>query len=91
MWGEFASASVNMSDDAWTTRVAGNLARCGGGALVYTVHSWLVTILAQFISEVRGAFGVGVEILTYPTMLVQLPNNNDGLPADVGVFHCHGI
>jgi hypothetical protein len=24
-------------------------------------------------------------------MLVQLPNANDGLPADVGVFHYHGI
>jgi hypothetical protein len=24
-------------------------------------------------------------------MLVQLPNSNDGLPANVGVSHCHGI
>jgi hypothetical protein len=24
-------------------------------------------------------------------MLVQLPNGNDGLPADVGVLHYHGI
>jgi hypothetical protein len=23
-------------------------------------------------------------------MLVQLPNSNDGLPANVGVSHCHG-
>ena len=43
------------------------------------------------ISEVRGALGVGVEVLTYPTMLVQLPNGYDGLPADVGVLHYHGI
>jgi hypothetical protein len=26
-----------------------------------------------------------------PTMLVQLPNGSDGLPADVGVLHYHGI
>jgi hypothetical protein len=50
-----------------------------------------VTALAEFFSEVRGALGVGVDVLTYPTMLVQLPNGNDGLPADVGVWHCHGI
>jgi hypothetical protein len=50
-----------------------------------------VTALAEIISEVRGALGVGVEVLTDPTMLVQLPNGNDGLPADVGVLHYHGI
>jgi hypothetical protein len=60
-------------------------------ASVHTAHSWLVTALAEIISEVRGALGVGVEVLTYPTMLVQLPNGNDGLPADVGVLHYHGI
>jgi hypothetical protein len=50
-----------------------------------------VTALAEVISEVYGALGVGVEVLTYPTMLVQLPNGNDGSPADVGVLHYHGI
>jgi hypothetical protein len=50
-----------------------------------------VTALAEIISKARGALGVGVEVLTYPTMLVQLPNGNDGLPADVGVLHYHGI
>jgi hypothetical protein len=43
-----------------------------------------VTALAEIISEVRSALGVGVEVLTDPTMLVQLPNGKDGLPADVG-------
>jgi hypothetical protein len=50
-----------------------------------------VTALAEIISEVRGALGVGVEALTDPTMLVQLPNGNNGLPANVGVLHCNGI
>jgi hypothetical protein len=44
-----------------------------------------VTTLAEIISEVRGALGVSVEVLIDPTMLVQLPNGNDDLPADVGV------
>jgi hypothetical protein len=50
-----------------------------------------VTALAEIISEVRDALGVGVEVLTNPTMLVQLPSGNDRLPADVGVLHYHGI
>jgi hypothetical protein len=50
-----------------------------------------VTALAEIVSEVRGALGVGVEVLTYPTMLAQLPNGNDGLPADMDVLHYHGI
>jgi hypothetical protein len=50
-----------------------------------------VTALAEIISEVRGALGVGIEVHTDPTMLVLLPNGNDGLPADVGVLHYHGI
>jgi hypothetical protein len=50
-----------------------------------------VTALAEIVSEVRGALGVGVEVLIDPTMLVQLPNGNDNLPGDVGALHYHGI
>jgi hypothetical protein len=85
----FASADVDMSDDAWATAFADHLAQLGEDALVYTAHSWLVTALADIISEVRGVLGVGVEVLTDPTMLVQLPNGNDGPPTDV--VHYHGI
>jgi hypothetical protein len=49
-----------------------------------------VTALAKVISKVRSALGVGVEVLTYPTMF-QLPNANDDLPTDGGVLHYHGI
>jgi hypothetical protein len=47
--------------------------------------------LAKIISEACGALGTGVEVLTDPTELVQFPNGNDGLHADVGVLHNHGI
>jgi hypothetical protein len=80
-----------MSDYAWATAFGVHLARCDGDASAHTTHSWLVTPLAEIISGVRGALGVGVEVLTDPTMLVQLPNGNDGLPADVGALHFHGI
>jgi hypothetical protein len=68
MRGAFASAVVDMSDDAWATTFASYLARCGGDASVHTAYSWLGKALAGIISEVRGAHGVGVEILTDPTM-----------------------
>jgi hypothetical protein len=41
----------------------------------------LVTTLAQIISEVRGAFEVGVEVLAIFAMFVELPTDNDGYPA----------
>jgi hypothetical protein len=50
-----------------------------------------VTALTEIISAVCDALGVGVEVLIDPTMLAQFPNGNDGLPADVGVMHYHGI
>jgi hypothetical protein len=49
-----------MSNDAWATAFADHLARCGGDALVHTAHSWLITALAEIISEVGGALGVRV-------------------------------
>jgi hypothetical protein len=51
-----------------------------------------VTALAEIVSEVRGALRVGViKVVIDPTMLVQLPNGNDGLYADMSVLHYHGI
>jgi hypothetical protein len=66
MRGALSSAGVDMFDDAWLTAFAGHLARCGGDASVHTANSWLVQALAEFISEVRGALGVGIEVLTDP-------------------------
>jgi hypothetical protein len=80
-----------MSNDVRAIALVDHLARCGGDPLVHTAPSWLVTALAEVIFEVRGALGVGVEVLTYPTMLVQLPNGNANLTADISVLHYHGI
>jgi len=82
MMDAFASAAgVDMSDGARATSFAGHLARCGGDPSAHPAYSWLVTALAEIISEVCDALGVGVEVLTDPTMLVQLPDSNC----------CHGI
>jgi hypothetical protein len=50
-----------------------------------------VASLAEIISEVRGSLGVGVGVLADPARLVQIPDGDDDLPADVGVLHYHGI
>jgi hypothetical protein len=55
---------------------------------------WLLHLLTTWLDVaeiVCGEVGVDVEVLTDPAMLVELPNGNDGLPADVGVLHYHGI
>jgi hypothetical protein len=83
----FASGGDDISDDAWATAFADHLTQRGEDASVHTAHSWLMTALAEIISEVRGALGVGAEVLKTPTILVKLPNINDGLPVDVGVLH----
>jgi hypothetical protein len=85
--GALESAGVDMSDDAWAVAFVDHLARCGGDASAHTAHSWLVVAHAEIISEVGGALGVGVEVLTDPAMLVQLPNGHDGLLADTDVLH----
>jgi hypothetical protein len=91
MRGAFKSAGVEMLDDTCANAFSDPLARCGGDTLAHTAHFWLVTALAEIVSEARGALGVGVEVLTDPMMCEQLPNGNDGLPTDVGVLHYYGI
>eukprot|EP00873_Tetraselmis_striata_P020875 jgi/Tetstr1/441139/TSEL_029400.t1 len=41
--------------------------------------------------DVKSALGVGVQILTDPSVLVSLPKGSDGRPADVGLFGYGGI
>jgi hypothetical protein len=55
MRGVFESACVDMSGNAWAILFADHLARCGGNASVHATHAWLVTALAEIISETRGA------------------------------------
>jgi hypothetical protein len=50
-----------------------------------------VTALVESISEVRGALGIGVEVVTDSTILVEFPDDSDGLPGDVGVLHYYGF
>eukprot|EP00873_Tetraselmis_striata_P020716 jgi/Tetstr1/440980/TSEL_029248.t1 len=47
--------------------------------------------LSDICHDVKSALGVGVQILTDPSVLVSLPNGSDGRPADVGLFGYGGI
>jgi hypothetical protein len=67
-----------------------HLIHYGKDPSLYTTHSWLMTAIAESISEVRGSLGVGAEVLKDPTIVfVQIPNGNDGLHVCVGVMHYH--
>eukprot|EP00873_Tetraselmis_striata_P041999 jgi/Tetstr1/462263/TSEL_000661.t1 len=47
--------------------------------------------LSDICHDVKSALGVGVQILTDPSVLVSLPKGSDGRPADVGLFGYGGI
>jgi hypothetical protein len=59
-----------MSDETWATAFADLLVGCGRDASVHSGYSWLITALSEFVSEIRGVLGVGVEVLMDSTMLV---------------------
>jgi hypothetical protein len=82
MRGAFESAGVDMSDDTWVTTFATHLGRCGGGASVHAARTLLVSDIPCGnhlpTSEIRGALGVGIEVLTDPPMLVHLRISSRG-------------
>eukprot|EP00873_Tetraselmis_striata_P023627 jgi/Tetstr1/443891/TSEL_031843.t1 len=55
--------------------------------LIPAAHDeWAAHGLSDVCHDVKSALGVGVQILTGPSVLVSLPKGNDGRPADVGRF-----
>jgi hypothetical protein len=81
-----------MPDDGWATNFLTTW--LDAAEMLWSIpltwaHSWLVTALVEIISEVRGALRVGFEVLTDPTMLVQLHKVTmaDNVPAEMGVLH----
>eukprot|EP00873_Tetraselmis_striata_P007402 jgi/Tetstr1/427666/TSEL_017791.t1 len=63
------------------------------GATPITPHTseWAAHGLSDVCHDVKSALGVGVQILTDPSVLVSLPKGSDGRPADVGRFGYGGI
>eukprot|EP00873_Tetraselmis_striata_P028089 jgi/Tetstr1/448353/TSEL_035636.t1 len=52
----------------------------------HAAHEWAAHGLSDVCHDVKSALGVGVQILTDPSVLVSLPKGSDGRPGDVGLF-----
>eukprot|EP00873_Tetraselmis_striata_P012895 jgi/Tetstr1/433159/TSEL_022491.t1 len=91
MLARFEDAGVEFTPSTWAVAYADHVARCSGGDSNHAAHEWAAHGLSDICHDVKSALGVGVEILTDPSVLVSLPKGSDGWPADVGLFKYGGI
>eukprot|EP00873_Tetraselmis_striata_P004982 jgi/Tetstr1/425246/TSEL_015701.t1 len=90
MLARFEDAAVELTPN-WAVAYADHVARCSGGDSNHAAHEWAAHGLSDICHDVKSALGVGVQILTEPSVLVSLPKGSDGRPADVGLFGYGGI
>eukprot|EP00873_Tetraselmis_striata_P042072 jgi/Tetstr1/462336/TSEL_007342.t1 len=91
MLARFEDAGADSSPSTWAVAYADHVARCSGGDSNHAAHEWAAHGLSDVCHDVKSALGVGVQILTDPSVLVSLPKGGDGRPADVGLFGYGGI
>eukprot|EP00873_Tetraselmis_striata_P046137 jgi/Tetstr1/466401/TSEL_010930.t1 len=91
MLARFEDAGVEFTPSTWAVAYADHVARCSGGNSNHAAHEWAAHGLSDICHDVKSALGVGVQILTDPSVLVSLPKGSDGRPADVGLFGYGGI
>eukprot|EP00873_Tetraselmis_striata_P011892 jgi/Tetstr1/432156/TSEL_021613.t1 len=91
MLARFEDAGVDFTPSTWAVAYVDHVARCSGGDSNHAAHEWAAHGLSDFCHDVKSALGVGVQILTDPSVLVSLPKGSDGRPADVGLFGYGGI
>eukprot|EP00873_Tetraselmis_striata_P012241 jgi/Tetstr1/432505/TSEL_021879.t1 len=91
MLARFEDAGVEFTLSTWAVAYADHVARCSGGDSNHAAHEWAAHGLSDICHDVKSALGVGVQILTDPSVLVSLPKGSDGRPADVGLFGYGGI
>eukprot|EP00873_Tetraselmis_striata_P020702 jgi/Tetstr1/440966/TSEL_029234.t1 len=91
MLARFEDAGVEFTPSSWAVAYADHVARCSGGDSNHAAHEWAAHGLSEICHDVKSAVGVGVQILTDPSVLVSLPKGSDGRPADVGLFGYGGI
>eukprot|EP00873_Tetraselmis_striata_P040919 jgi/Tetstr1/461183/TSEL_006320.t1 len=86
---------TRLEDPALTTPTleldAGANASAPMGDSNHAAHEWAAHGVSDICHDVKSALGVGVQILTDPSVLVSLPKGSDGRPADVGLFGYGGI
>eukprot|EP00873_Tetraselmis_striata_P040351 jgi/Tetstr1/460615/TSEL_000540.t1 len=91
MLARFEDVGVDFTPSTWAVAYADHVARCSGGDSNHAAHEWAAHGLFDICHDVKSALGVGVQILTDPSVLVSLPKGSDGRPADVGLFGYGGI
>eukprot|EP00873_Tetraselmis_striata_P043097 jgi/Tetstr1/463361/TSEL_008284.t1 len=91
MLARFEDAGVDFTPSTWAVAYADHVARCSGGDSNHAAHEWAAHGLSDICHDVKSALGVGVQVLTDPSVLVSLPKGSDGRPADVGLFGYGGI
>eukprot|EP00873_Tetraselmis_striata_P045942 jgi/Tetstr1/466206/TSEL_010764.t1 len=91
MLARFEDAGVEYTPSTWAVAYADHVARCSGGDSNHAAHEWAAHGFSDICHDVKSALGVGVQILTDPSVLVSLPKGSDGRPADVGLFGYGGI
>eukprot|EP00873_Tetraselmis_striata_P006956 jgi/Tetstr1/427220/TSEL_017408.t1 len=91
MLARFEDVGVDFTPSTWAVAYADHVARCFGGDSNHAAHEWAAHGLSDICHDVKSALGVGVQILTDPSVLVSLPKGSDGRPADVGLFGYGGI
>eukprot|EP00873_Tetraselmis_striata_P018711 jgi/Tetstr1/438975/TSEL_027467.t1 len=91
MLARFEDAGVDFTPSTWAVAYDDHVARCSGGDSNHAAHEWAAHGLSDICHDVKSALGVGVQILTDPSVLVSLPKGSDGRPADVGLFGYGGI
>eukprot|EP00873_Tetraselmis_striata_P012666 jgi/Tetstr1/432930/TSEL_022270.t1 len=91
MLASFEDVGVEFTPSAWAVTYADHVSRCSGGDSNHAAHEWAAHGLSDVCHDVKSALGVGVPILTDPSVLVSLPKGSAGRPADVGLFGYDGI
>eukprot|EP00873_Tetraselmis_striata_P003701 jgi/Tetstr1/423965/TSEL_014576.t1 len=91
MLARFEDAGVEFTPSTWAVAYADHVARCSGGDSNHAAHEWAAHGLSDICHDVKSALGVGVQILTDPSVLVSGPKGSDGRPTDVGRFGYGGI
>eukprot|EP00873_Tetraselmis_striata_P005317 jgi/Tetstr1/425581/TSEL_016002.t1 len=86
MLARFEDAGVDFTPSTWAVAYADHVARCFGGDSNHAAHEWAAHGLSDVCHDVKSALGVGVQILTDPSVLVSLPKGSDGRPAEIGLF-----
>eukprot|EP00873_Tetraselmis_striata_P035177 jgi/Tetstr1/455441/TSEL_042270.t1 len=91
MLARFEDVGVEFTPSTCAVAYADHVARCSGGDSNHAAHEWAAHGLSDICHDVESALGVGVQILTDPSVLVSLPKGSAGRPADVGLFGYGGI